>query len=91
MQKSKRNKAISEVVDVKKEYSLSEAIQILKNNSKVKFTESLDCAIKLGVDPRHADQMIRSTVSLPHGTGKSVKVLVIAKGAKATGSFRCRS
>ena len=83
MQKSKRNKAISEAVDVKKEYSLSEAIQILKDNSKVKFTESLDCAIKLGVDPRHADQMIRSTVSLPHGTGKSVKVLVIAKGAKA--------
>ncbi len=82
MQKSKRNKAISEAVDVKKEYSLSEAIQILKNNSKVKFTESLDCAIKLGVDPRHADQMIRSTVSLPYGTGKSVKVLVIAKGAK---------
>ncbi len=83
MQKSKRNKAISEAIDIKKEYSLSEAIQILKDNSKVKFTESLDCAIKLGVDPRHADQMIRGTVSLPHGTGKSVRVLVIAKGAKA--------
>ncbi len=83
MQKSKRNKAISEVVDIKKEYSISEAIQILKNSSKVKFNESLDCAIKLGVDPRHADQMIRGTVSLPHGTGKTVKVLVIAKGAKA--------
>jgi large subunit ribosomal protein L1 len=83
MQKSKRNKAISEAVDIKKEYSLSEAIQVLKDNSKVKYTESLDCAIRLGVDPRHADQMIRGTVSLPHGTGKSVKVLVIAKGAKA--------
>jgi large subunit ribosomal protein L1 len=83
MQKSKRNKAISEAIDIKKEYSLSEAIQILKDNSKVKFTESLDCAIKLGVDPRHVDQMIRGTVSLPHGTGKSVRVLVIAKGAKA--------
>ncbi len=83
MQKSKRNKAISESVDVKKEHSLSEAIQILKDNSKVKFNESLDCAIRLGVDPRHADQMIRGTVSLPHGTGKTVKVLVIAKGAKA--------
>jgi large subunit ribosomal protein L1 len=83
MQKSKRNKAISEAIDIKKEYSLSEAIQILKDNSKVKFNESLDCAIKLGVDPRHADQMIRGTVSLPHGTGKSVRVLVIAKGAKA--------
>jgi large subunit ribosomal protein L1 len=55
----------------------------LKENSNVKFVESLDCAIRLGVDPRHADQMIRGTVSLPHGTGKEVKVLVIAKGAKA--------
>jgi large subunit ribosomal protein L1 len=50
--------------------------------SKVKFVESLDCAMRLGVDPRHADQMVRGTVSLPHGTGKTVKVLVIAKGAK---------
>ncbi len=83
MQKSKRNKAISEAIDIKKEYSIAEAIQTLKDNSKVKFKESLDCAIRLGVDPRHADQMIRGTVSLPHGTGKSVRVLVIAKGAKA--------
>jgi large subunit ribosomal protein L1 len=58
---------------------LDEAIDTLKGNSKVKFVESLDCAIKLGVDPKHADQMVRGTVSLPHGTGKKVKVLVIAK------------
>ena len=58
-------------------------LKIIKDNSKVKFTESLDCAIRLGVDPRHADQMIRGTVSLPNGTGKQVRVLVIAKGAKA--------
>src|SRR5690606_21792607 len=78
---SKRVKAIRESVDVNKEYSIAEAINILKQNSKVKFTESLDCAIRLGVDPRHADQMIRGTVYLPHGTGKQVRVLVITKGS----------
>lgn len=83
MQKTKRNKTISENVDISKEYSLLDAVNVLKEQSKVKFVESLDCAIRLGVDPRHADQMIRGTVSLPNGTGKEVKVLVIAKGAKA--------
>ncbi len=80
---SKRNKEIVKSFDKSKEYSISEAIKILKNNSKVKFNESFDCAIRLGVDPRHADQMIRGTVSLPNGTGKQVRVLVIAKGSKA--------
>jgi large subunit ribosomal protein L1 len=84
MKVTKRTKKIVENVDVEKEYSISDAVKILKDNSKVKFVESLDCAIRLGVDPRHADQMIRGTVSLPNGTGKEVKVLVIAKGAKAT-------
>lgn len=83
MKVAKRIKQINENVNLEKEYSLSEAVNILKDNSKVKFVESLDCAIRLGVDPRHADQMIRGTVSLPNGTGKEVKVLVIAKGAKA--------
>jgi len=83
MKQSKRLKEISKKVDTNKEYSLSDAIELLKENSKVKFVESLDCAIRLGVDPRHADQMIRGTVSLPNGTGKEVKVLVIAKGPKA--------
>lgn len=83
MQKTKRNKVISEKVDSTKEYSIEEAIKILKENSSVKFVESLDCAIKLGVDPKHADQMVRGTVALPHGTGKEVRVLVIAKGDKA--------
>ncbi|MBK7498498.1 MAG: 50S ribosomal protein L1 [Ignavibacteriales bacterium] len=82
MQTTKRNKEILKSVNVDKEYTLPEAIAILKDQSKVKFVESLDCAIRLGVDPRHADQMVRGTVSLPHGTGKTVKVLVIAKGAK---------
>jgi len=79
MRKTKRNKELSEKVNISSEYKLDEAINTLKENSKVKFVESLDCAIKLGVDPKHADQMVRGTVSLPHGTGKEVKVLVIAK------------
>jgi large subunit ribosomal protein L1 len=83
MQKSKRNEVISKAVDVEKEYSLHDAIEVLKQSSKVKFVETLDCAIRLGVDPRHADQMIRGTVSLPNGTGKEVRVLVVCKGAKA--------
>lgn len=83
MQKTKRNKEILKAVDLNKDYSINEAIDILKKSSKVKFVESVDVAIRLGVDPRHADQMVRGTVSLPHGTGKQVKVLVIGKGAKA--------
>ncbi len=83
MKVSKRIKAINKIVDKEKEYSLQEAIKLLKENSKVKFNESLDCAIRLGVDPRHADQMVRGTVSLPHGTGKKVTVLVVAKGQAA--------
>jgi large subunit ribosomal protein L1 len=83
MKFTKRMKSVNESVDRTKDYSILDAIKLLKENSKVKFTESLDVAIRLGVDPRHADQMIRGTVSLPNGTGKEVKVLVIAKGAKA--------
>jgi len=86
MRKTKRNKELSEKVNISSEYKLDEAINTLKENSKVKFVESLDCAIKLGVDPKHADQMVRGTVSLPHGTGKKVKVLVIAKDPL---SLRC--
>lgn len=82
MQATKRNKEIIKSVNLEKEYTISEAIALLKAQSKVKFVESLDCAIRLGVDPRHADQMLRGTVSLPFGTGKTVRVLVIAKGAK---------
>ena len=79
MKESKRIKELKKKVDTKKEYTLAEAVKILKDSSSVKFTESLDCAIRLGVDPRHADQMVRGTVSLPHGTGKEVRVLVITR------------
>ncbi|MFI5237020.1 MAG: 50S ribosomal protein L1 [Ignavibacteriales bacterium] len=79
---TKRKKEFQSKVIKDKEYTLEEAVAILKDASKVKFVESLDCAIRLGVDPRQADQMLRGTVSLPHGTGKKVSVLVIGKGAK---------
>jgi large subunit ribosomal protein L1 len=82
MKNSKRVKEIQKNIDAAKEYSLQDAVTLLKENSKLKFSESLDCAIRLGVDPRQADQMLRGTVSLPNGTGKTVKVLVIAKGNK---------
>ncbi len=82
MKISKRYKAVLTKVDVNKEYTVAQAIDVLKSVSNVKFTESLECALRLGVDPRHADQMVRGTVSLPHGTGKSVKVLVVTQGPK---------
>jgi len=83
MKMTKRSKELQTKINKDKEYTLQEAIALLKESSKVKFVESLDCAMRLGVDPRQADQMLRGTVSLPHGTGKTVSVLVIAKGAKA--------
>ncbi len=94
MKVSKRTKKIKENLKQVKEYSLEDAVKTLKENSNVKFTESLDCAIRLGVDPKHADQMVRGTVSLPHGTGKEVKVLVITKTGKAqealdAGNYGC--
>jgi large subunit ribosomal protein L1 len=63
-------------------YSLEEAVSLLLENSCAKFDESIDVAVRLGIDPRHADQMVRSSVILPHGTGKEVRVLVFAKGEK---------
>lgn len=83
MKISKRKKEFQSKVKGDKEYTLQEAVKTLKETSKVKFVESLDCAMRLGVDPRQADQMLRGTVSLPHGTGKAVSVLVVTKGAKA--------
>lgn len=72
----KRKEALTKY-DVEKSYSLSEASTILKQVSNAKFDESVDLAVRLGVDPRKANQMVRGTVSLPHGTGKDVKVLVL--------------
>ncbi|MEK9726355.1 MAG: 50S ribosomal protein L1 [Rhodospirillaceae bacterium] len=71
-------------IDRDKDYDLAEAVKIVKAAaSRTKFDETVEVAINLGVDPRHADQMVRGTVSLPHGTGKSVRVAVFAKAEKA--------
>ncbi|GAQ94863.1 large subunit ribosomal protein L1 [Thermodesulfovibrio aggregans] len=78
----KKLAAVKEKLDLTKEYTLEEAIDILKENSFAKFDETVEMAINLGVDPRKSDQVVRSTVVLPHGTGKQVRVLVFAKGEK---------
>ena len=80
---SKRLKAMAESVDREKHYALDEAVKLVKQNAKAKFDETIEVALNLGVDPRHADQMVRGTVNLPHGTGKSLRVAVFAKGDKA--------
>jgi len=69
-------------VDPTKRYDLDGGIQLLKETGQAKFDESVDMAIRLGVNPKHSDQMVRGTVALPHGVGKSVRVLVFAKGEK---------
>lgn len=82
MKLTKKQKDNVKLVDTSKEYSLSDAVALLKKARKAKFDESVDIAVRLGVDPKHADQVVRGTVALPHGTGKSVRVLVIAKPEK---------
>jgi large subunit ribosomal protein L1 len=69
-------------IDRNKRYDLDGGIQLLKETGQAKFDESVDMAIRLGVNPKHSDQMVRGTVALPHGVGKSVRVLVFAKGEK---------
>src|SRR5213078_1490204 len=81
---SKRFKKAIEQVDAKKLYPLKSAVEVLAKFPKAKFNETVDLAFRLGVDPKHSDQMVRGTVPLPHGSGKTVKVLVFAKnGASA--------
>ncbi len=79
---SKRKQALLEKIDKNKNYSLSEAVATVKELKSAKFDETVEVALNLNVDPRHADQMIRSSVVLPHGTGKKVTVAVFAKGEK---------
>lgn len=80
--KGKKYTGAREKVDRDRNYELEEAIKLLKGISFVRFDETVDIALRLGVNPRHADQMVRGTVLLPHGTGKQTKVLVFAKGEK---------
>lgn len=70
-------------IDRLKKYPLDEAVKIITENKYTKFDESIEVAVRLGVNPKHADQMVRGTISLPHGTGKSVRVVVFAQGDKA--------
>jgi len=80
---SKRYKKALEVVDTKKAYPLKDAVGVLAKFPKAKFNETIDLAFRLGVDPKQSDQMVRGTVPLPHGSGKTVKVLVFAKSGAA--------
>ena len=82
--RSKRYNESASGIDVEKLYGLAEAFECLKGGSGAKFDESVDIAVKLGVDPKHADQMVRGAIVLPHGTGKEQRVLVFAKGDKET-------
>ncbi len=79
---SKNRKAVLENINLNKSYSLADAATIVKDNSKVKFDASVDLSIRLGVDPKQANQMVRGVVSLPHGTGKDMKVLALVSADK---------
>ena len=76
----KRFRSAVEKVDRAREYPVTEAVALVKSAAFAKFDETVDVAVRLGVDPRHADQVVRGTVVLPHGTGKSVRVLVLTQG-----------
>ena len=79
----KRTRAAREAFAGKENVTVEEAVALVKGNAKAKFDETIEIAMTLGVDPRHADQMVRGTVNLPNGTGKTVRVAVFARGAKA--------
>ena len=80
---SKRFKKAAEGIDTQKAYDIDEAVKLVKSHATAKFDETIELAINLGVDPRHADQMVRGVVSLPNGTGRALRVAVFAKGPKA--------
>jgi len=80
---SKRYKQLVEKIDAKKAYTVTDATALVKDLKSAKFDETVEIAMNLNVDPRHADQMVRGAIVLPHGTGKTVRVAVFAKGVKA--------
>ncbi len=79
----KRLKAARETIDREKLYTIAEAVSLIRGNARAKFDETIEISMNLGIDPRHADQNVRGAVNLPHGTGKSVRVAVFARDAKA--------
>ncbi|HRP08995.1 MAG TPA: 50S ribosomal protein L1, partial [Gemmatimonadales bacterium] len=79
----KKYRAAAGKVDADRYYGAGEAVELVRQTSYTRFDSSVDVAVRLGVDPRHADQVVRGTVALPHGTGKSVRVLVVAQGDRA--------
>jgi large subunit ribosomal protein L1 len=83
MTMGKRTKAIREGVDREKSYPIAEAVKLVKERAKAKFDETIEVAMNLGVDPTHADQMVRGVVTLPNGSGRTLRVGVFARGAKA--------
>ncbi|MER7458033.1 50S ribosomal protein L1 [Micromonospora sp. NPDC126480] len=83
MQRSKNYRKAADVIDRSKLYTPAEAVKLAKETTAVKFDATVEVAMRLGVDPRKADQMVRGTVNLPHGTGKTARVIVFAAGAKA--------
>ena len=83
MKRSKRMKEVDKLIDKNRSYKLDEAVDILKNCPAPKFDQSVNIALAIGIDPKKSDQQVRGTVSLPHGTGQKVTVVVIAKGDKA--------
>ena len=80
---AKRIAQAAEGIDREAQYPVADAVRMVKERATAKFDETVEVAINLGVDPRHADQMVRGVINLPHGTGKAVRVAVFAKGAKA--------
>ena len=83
MKQGKRLKSAYAAIDTSKSYPLDEAIRLIKSNAKAKFDETVEMSLNLGIDPRHADQMVRGLTNLPNGTGKTVRVGVFARGPKA--------
>src|SRR5271166_3000306 len=82
-QHGKRLKKAAEAIDRAKAYPLDEAVKLVKSNATAKFDETVELSMNLGIDPRHADQMVRGLVGLPNGTGKTLRVAVFARGPKA--------
>lgn len=80
---SKRQRLINEKIDPTKQYSIDEAVALLKELSTVKFAETVDASVNLGIDPRKSDQSVRGAITMPHGTGKDVRVAVFTQGANA--------